>query len=116
MVEMTIKAKDIDGFKFLYFYWNFEEITDIENQWTIELKRYRSDGIIRPKNEFFAVYEEIIEEDKCLAEGTMITLADGTQKAVEQLTGNEKLLVWNLLTGEFDIAPMVFIDSDLAAL
>ena len=44
MVEMTIKAKDIDGFKFLYFYWNFEEITDIENQWTIELKRYRSDG------------------------------------------------------------------------
>lgn len=46
----------------------------------------------------------------------MITLADGTQKAVEQLTGNEMLLVWNLLTGEFDIAPMVFIDSDPAAL
>ena len=48
----------------------------------------------------------------CVAEGSMITLADGSQKAVEDLTGEEMLLVWNMFTGEFDSAPIVFIDSD----
>lgn len=49
---------------------------------------------------------------ECVAEGTMITLADGTQKAVESLTGDELLLVWNLKTGKFDAAPILFIDND----
>lgn len=48
----------------------------------------------------------------CVAEGSLITLADGSQKAVEDLTGEEMLLVWNMFTGEFDSAPIVFIDSD----
>ena len=52
------------------------------------------------------------EENACVASGTLITLADGTQKAVEELTGEEELLVWNMFTGEFDSAPVLFIDSD----
>lgn len=52
--------------------------------------------------------------DNCVKEGTLITLADGTQKAVEDLTGNEMLLVWNLYTGTFDVAPMIFVDKDPA--
>lgn len=48
----------------------------------------------------------------CIAEGTMITLADGSQVPVEKLTGNEQLLVWNLKTGTFDTAPILFIDHD----
>jgi hypothetical protein len=48
----------------------------------------------------------------CIATGTLITLADGTQKAVEDLDGTELLLVWNLWTGKFDYAPMIFIDSE----
>lgn len=51
-------------------------------------------------------------EPACVAEGTLITLADGTQKAVEDLTGDEQLLVWNLFTGTFDTAPILFIDHD----
>lgn len=51
----------------------------------------------------------------CVAAGTLITLADGSQVPVEQLTGNEMLLVWNLQTGTFDSAPILFIDSDPAA-
>lgn len=51
-------------------------------------------------------------EKSCVAEGTLITLANGSQVAVEDLTGNEQLLVWNMLTGEFDVAPILFIDSD----
>ena len=50
--------------------------------------------------------------DSCIAEGTLITLSNGTQKAVEELTGNEMLLVWNMYTGTFDSAPILCIDSD----
>ena len=55
-----------------------------------------------------------IDTGGCVAAGTLITLADGTQKAVEELTGDEMLLVWNLETGTFDVAPILFIDSDPA--
>lgn len=48
----------------------------------------------------------------CVIEGTMITLADGTRVPVEDLKGDEMLLVWNLITGTYDIAPIVFIDVD----
>lgn len=51
-------------------------------------------------------------KNSCVAQGTLITLADGTQKAVEELTGNEQLLVWNMLTETFDTAPILFIDFD----
>ena len=48
----------------------------------------------------------------CVTPETLITLADGTQKRVDQLTGEELLLVWNLETGKYDTAPVVFIDSE----
>ncbi|MDE7079824.1 MAG: hypothetical protein K2O95_06905, partial [Clostridia bacterium] len=49
----------------------------------------------------------------CVALGTLITLADGSQVPVETLTGEEMLLVWNMFTGKFDIAPILFIDSEI---
>ena len=55
---------------------------------------------------------EIKPAPSCVAEETMITLADGSKKAVEELTGNEMLLVWNMMTGKFDVAPILFIDKD----
>lgn len=55
------------------------------------------------------------EKSECIVEGSLITLADGSQKAVEELTGDEMLLVWNLQTGAFDVAPILFIDSDAVA-
>lgn len=53
-------------------------------------------------------------ESACVAAGTLITLADGRQVPVEELTGDEMLLVWNMFTGEFDVAPILFIDSEAA--
>lgn len=50
----------------------------------------------------------------CIAAGTLITLANGKAVPVETLTGNEMLLVWNLYTGEFDEAPILFIDAEVA--
>ncbi len=49
------------------------------------------------------------EDGNCVAAGTLITLADGSQKPVEELTGDELLLVWNLETGRFEAAPIVLI-------
>jgi hypothetical protein len=44
----------------------------------------------------------------CLATGTLITLADGSQVAVENLQGHEELLVWNFYKGAFDTAFVMF--------
>ncbi len=48
----------------------------------------------------------------CVTGDTLITLADGTQKRVDELTGEEEFLVWNLETGELDSAAIMFIDSE----
>ena len=48
----------------------------------------------------------------CVTPDSMITLADGSKKAVSELDGSEELLVWNLETGKFDSAPIMFVDSD----
>ena len=61
------------------------------------------------------LYAKWNAESSCVAEGTMVTLADGTEVAVENLSGNEQLLVWNMETGNFDSAPIAFVDSDSSA-
>ena len=53
--------------------------------------------------------------DNCLAPDTLVTLADGTQVRVDSLKGDELLLVWNMETGKFDFAPIMFIDSEAEA-
>ena len=58
------------------------------------------------------LYAKWENKASCVAEGTMVTLADGSQVAVENLIGNEELLVWNLNTGSFDSAPILFVDRD----
>lgn len=48
----------------------------------------------------------------CVTPDTLITLADGTKKRVDQLDGSELLLVWNMETGMLDAAPIMFVDSE----
>ena len=45
----------------------------------------------------------------CLIEGTQITLADGSTKAVENITYDDELLVWNFYDGKFDTAKPTWI-------
>ena len=107
-ISTTITAKNFSGYKFAYFYKVGKTYTTQTVEWSLELERSEFNGEIRPKEGFFAVYEE----DKCVAKGTLITLANGEQVPVEQLKGDEILLVWNLYTGTFDTAPILFIDND----
>lgn len=50
--------------------------------------------------------------NNCVAEGTLITLADGTKKKVEDLTLSDKLLIFNHETGKYDVASINFIEND----
>ena len=45
----------------------------------------------------------------CLIEGTQITLADGSTKAIEDITYDDELLVWNFYDGKFDKAKPIWI-------
>lgn len=46
-------------------------------------------------------------ESGCFATGSLITMADGTQKPVEQLKPGDLVLVYNHTTGKFDVAPIM---------
>jgi len=50
--------------------------------------------------------------ENCITPDTLITLADGSQKEVQYLTGDDMLLVWNLETGSYEEAPIAFVDFD----
>ena len=50
----------------------------------------------------------------CVTPDTLITLADGSQVRVDSLKGDEMLLVWNLETGKYEVAPIVFVDTEVA--
>ena len=56
---------------------------------------------------FTAYYET--NGGPCVSEDTMITLADGSQKRVDELTGSETLLTWNHKTGSYDTAPVAYL-------
>ena len=51
----------------------------------------------------------------CLIEGTQITLADGTTKAIEDITYDDELLVWNFYAGRFDKAKPSWIKVEETA-
>lgn len=45
----------------------------------------------------------------CLAEGMLVTLANGTEKKIEDVNYGDSLLVWNFDEGKFDEAPPLWI-------
>jgi hypothetical protein len=47
----------------------------------------------------------------CLVEGTLITMADGTHKAIEDIAHGELIRVWNFDLGEFDEAQPIWIKA-----
>ena len=44
----------------------------------------------------------------CIIEGTLITMADGTQKPVEEVVAGDKVLVFNHETGEFEVSVVMY--------
>ena len=52
------------------------------------------------------------QDDACLAPGTLITLADGSTKPVENIEAEDELLVWDMVRGAFDHSPVLFVEHD----
>lgn len=51
----------------------------------------------------------------CLIEGTLVTLADGSTKPIEDITYDDELLVWNFYDGKFDKAKPCWITKPQVA-
>ena len=51
-------------------------------------------------------------EASCVAAGTLVTLADGSQKKVEDLLSTDLLLVFDHTSGTYESAPILFIEND----
>lgn len=51
----------------------------------------------------------------CLIEGTLVTLADGTTKPIEDITYDDELLVWNFYDGKFDKAKPCWVTKPQTA-
>ena len=60
---------------------------------------------------FYTVVQDAYEvpHGPCLVEGTMITMANGTHKAIEDITPGELIRVWNFDLGEFSEAQPIWI-------
>ncbi len=61
------------------------------------------------KNAYFDSIKSWNEDTSCIAEGTLITLAGGSRIAVEDLDGDEKVLVWNMFSGKYEASDIEFI-------
>ena len=59
-----------------------------------------------------AITYDAVSYGNCIPSGTLLTLADGTQKKVEDLLDTDMLLVFNHETGKFEAAPLIFVDRD----
>jgi len=84
--------------------WNRTETVQYSNLSEYDYNSFKDDGKLSEPS-----------SGGCVTPDTLITLADGTQVRVDELTGNEMLLVWNLETGKLDSAPIMFTDHDAAA-
>lgn len=52
------------------------------------------------------------QDDACLAPGTLITMADGSTKPVENIEAGDELLVWDMVRGAFAHSPVLFVEHD----
>ncbi len=116
----TKTAPEYSGYKFKNWVYNnltyenekfSERVKLMISPYTGKVAIYHVGGNMQVQEGYISLY---YATSSCVAEGTLITLADGSQVPVESLTGDEMLLVWNLKTGSFDIAPILLIDNDPA--
>lgn len=60
----------------------------------------------------YAVFEVQCTYDPCLLKGTLISLANGQTKCIEDITYDDELLVWNFDEGKLDFAKPLWIKKE----
>lgn len=88
---------------------NANSSTDADNTVTVTLTVRTTGG-----DTFTATgsYICLRKEQSCLLPDTLVTMADGTQKAVKDIEQGDLVLVFNHETGKLDVAPITFNDHD----
>ena len=54
--------------------------------------------------------------DGCVAKGTLVTMGDGSKKAIENIVLGDEVVTWNFLTGSFESQPVAYIQTYEATL
>lgn len=55
--------------------------------------------------------EAFTKQSTCITPDTLVTLADGTQKRIDETTYEDTFLVWDFFKGEYTTAPASIIDN-----
>lgn len=97
--EITLSDPTRSGYKFDGWYAGNTKVTKISKGTTGDIS-------------LTAKWTQESSGGGCVAAGTLITLADGTQKKVEDLKPDDLLLVFNHETGQYEAASIIFIDDD----
>ena len=81
------------------------------NYWTVQYKYQDNAGV----SYYYYVgyyancYQEKSSGGGCVTPDTLVTLADGTQKEIQYITYEDKLLVWDSFKGEYTVVPAAII-------
>ncbi|MBQ3166542.1 MAG: InlB B-repeat-containing protein, partial [Clostridia bacterium] len=98
--KLIVYTDDTDGLKFTIT-GTTADASDVEI-------KSNSTGEANGKTYYFNTNVTISSSGSCIVEGTLITLADGSQKKIEDLTHNDRILVFNHETGKLDVSTMMF--------
>ena len=93
-IEIKYEFTDNNGGKTLTFSHTFAVNHDKTNQFNYN--SFVKDGTLTKL------------EESCLVEGTMITMANGEKKPVEELQIGDMIMVFNHITGKHEPMPMIF--------
>jgi len=78
-------------------------------KWDVNRQNYINDGAKQYSYSEFVNGNLKEASGGCVTPDTLITLADGTKKEIQDLTGEEKLLVWNHESGQLESAAVAYI-------
>ncbi len=69
-----------------------------------QVSNYKSDGN-------WGIYESLIKSssNQCVTGDTMILLANGSYKRIDEIKYDDTVMVWNFETGSYDVAPISII-------
>ena len=60
-------------------------------------------------NDFCNGTKTLLENEGCVTPDTLVTLADGSQKRIDEVSYEDQLLVWNFVNGEYVAVPSIVV-------
>ena len=81
--------------------WNRTETVTYSNLSEYDYSKFKNGKLEAPSS----------GSNPCVTPDTLVTLADGTQKRIDQVSYTDQLLVWDFYSGEYAYVPAVFIQN-----